>query len=68
MSDGFLDLIIIRDCPKLSLLSLMTELNNGKHVKSPFVTYIKVHASFCVGAFYLLSIISCETVICDRNL
>lgn len=45
MSDGFLDLIIIRDCPKLSLLSLMTELNNGKHVKSPFVTYIKVHAS-----------------------
>ncbi|KAA0052712.1 hypothetical protein IC582_017926 [Cucumis melo] len=44
MSDGFLDLIIIRDCPKLSLLSLMTELNNGKHVKSPFVTYIKVKA------------------------
>ncbi|XP_038883381.1 sphingosine kinase 1 isoform X1 [Benincasa hispida] len=44
MSDGFLDLIIIRDCPKLSLLSLMTQLNNGKHVKSPFVTYIKVKA------------------------
>lgn len=43
MSDGFLDLIIIKDCTKLSLLSLMTELNNGKHVKSPFVTYIKVH-------------------------
>ncbi|KAG7033898.1 Sphingosine kinase 1, partial [Cucurbita argyrosperma subsp. argyrosperma] len=44
MSDGFLDLIIIRDCPKLSLLALMTELNNGRHVKSPFVTYIKVKA------------------------
>ncbi|XP_022142216.1 sphingosine kinase 1 isoform X2 [Momordica charantia] len=44
MSDGFLDLILVRDCPKLSLLSLMSDLSNGKHVKSPFVTYIKVKA------------------------
>ncbi|XP_039168558.1 sphingosine kinase 2 isoform X2 [Eucalyptus grandis] len=43
-SDGCLDLIAIRDCPKLSLLSLMTELNNGGHVKSPHVIYIKVKA------------------------
>lgn len=43
-SDGFLDLILIRDCPKLSLLSLMTELNNGNHVKSPYVLYLKVKA------------------------
>lgn len=45
MSDGFLDLILVRDCPKLSLLSLMSDLSNGKHVKSPFVTYIKVDIS-----------------------
>ncbi|KAI4365106.1 hypothetical protein MLD38_021124 [Melastoma candidum] len=43
-SDGYLDLIAIRDCPKLALLSLMTELSNGGHVKSPHVTYLKVKA------------------------
>ncbi|XP_021895121.1 sphingosine kinase 2-like, partial [Carica papaya] len=43
-SDGFLDLIMIRDCPKLSLLALMTELKTGDHVKSPYVIYIKVKA------------------------
>ncbi|XP_028097028.1 sphingosine kinase 1-like isoform X1 [Camellia sinensis] len=41
-SDGYLDLIIIRSCPKCALLSLMTELNNGNHVKSPHVLYLKV--------------------------
>ncbi|KAA8519864.1 hypothetical protein F0562_014046 [Nyssa sinensis] len=43
-SDGYLDLIIIRNCPTLSLLMLMTELNNGNHVKSPHVLYLKVKA------------------------
>ncbi|KAI3456329.1 hypothetical protein Pfo_012992 [Paulownia fortunei] len=43
-SDGCLDLIMIKDCPKLSLLKLMTELNNGGHVKSPYVSYLKVKA------------------------
>ncbi|KAL7603810.1 hypothetical protein Lser_V15G16554 [Lactuca serriola] len=42
--DGYLDLIIVRQCPKLALLSLMSELNNGGHVKSPYVVYIKVKA------------------------
>ncbi|CAL5360654.1 unnamed protein product [Camellia sinensis] len=41
-SDGYLDLIIIRSCPKCALLSLMTELNNGNHVKSPHVLYLKL--------------------------
>uniref|UniRef100_A0A2N9GPW4 YegS/DAGK C-terminal domain-containing protein n=1 Tax=Fagus sylvatica TaxID=28930 RepID=A0A2N9GPW4_FAGSY len=45
-SDGYLDLILIRDCPQLSLLSLMTGLNNGSHVKSPYVMYLKVKAFF----------------------
>ncbi|GAV58854.1 DAGK_cat domain-containing protein [Cephalotus follicularis] len=43
-SDGYLDLIIVRDCPKFELLSLMSELNNGGHVKSPQVKYLKVKA------------------------
>lgn len=43
-SDGYLDLIMIKDCPRLSLLSLMTKMNNGGHVKSPYVTYLKVKA------------------------
>ncbi|GKV30929.1 hypothetical protein SLEP1_g39695 [Rubroshorea leprosula] len=43
-SDGYLDLIVTKDIPKLSLLSLMTQLNNGNHVKSPHVLYLKVKA------------------------
>lgn len=43
-SDSYLDLIIIRDCQKLPLLKLMTELSNGGHVKSPHVLYLKVKA------------------------
>uniref|UniRef100_A0A7N0V086 sphingosine kinase n=1 Tax=Kalanchoe fedtschenkoi TaxID=63787 RepID=A0A7N0V086_KALFE len=41
-SDGYLDLIVIKDCPRVGLMSLMTELSNGGHVKSPYVTYLKV--------------------------
>lgn len=43
-SDGYLDLIITKNCPKLHLLSMMSELNKGGHVKSPYVTYLKVKA------------------------
>ncbi|XP_071741517.1 sphingosine kinase 2-like isoform X2 [Rutidosis leptorrhynchoides] len=43
--DGYLDLIVIRQCPKLALLSLMSKMNNGGHVKSPYVLYIKVKAA-----------------------
>ncbi|XP_047166134.1 sphingosine kinase 1-like isoform X2 [Vigna umbellata] len=43
-SDGYLDLIIMKNCPKLPLLSLMSEMNNGGHVKSPHVMYLKVKA------------------------
>ncbi|KAK7327963.1 hypothetical protein VNO77_22057 [Canavalia gladiata] len=43
-SDGYLDLIIVKNCPKLPLLSMMSDLNNGGHVKSPYVTYLKVRA------------------------
>ncbi|XP_075523171.1 sphingosine kinase 2-like isoform X3 [Primulina tabacum] len=43
-SDGYLDLIMIKDIPKFALLKSMTELNSGSHVKSPFVSYLKVKA------------------------
>ncbi|KAK1378841.1 Sphingosine kinase 1 [Heracleum sosnowskyi] len=43
-ADGYLDLIVMRTCSKLSLLALMIELNNGNHVKSPDVLYLKVKA------------------------
>nr|XP_043623875.1 sphingosine kinase 2-like isoform X2 [Erigeron canadensis] len=42
--DGYLDLIVIRKCPKLALISLMSKMDNGGHVKSPYVVYIKVKA------------------------
>ncbi|KAL4562059.1 hypothetical protein LXL04_034249 [Taraxacum kok-saghyz] len=42
--DGYLDLIVTRECPKLALLSLMSEMSNGHHVRSPYVLYIKVKA------------------------
>jgi sphingosine kinase len=43
-SDGFLDLIVMKDCPKLALLSLMTKLSDGTHVQSPYASYLKVKA------------------------
>lgn len=41
-SDGFLDLIVLKNCPKLALLSLMTQISEGTHVQSPYVAYLKV--------------------------
>ncbi|XP_020222547.1 sphingosine kinase 2 isoform X2 [Cajanus cajan] len=41
-SDGYLDLIVMKNCPKLPLLSIMSDLNNGGHVKSPYIMYLKV--------------------------
>ncbi|KAJ4976346.1 hypothetical protein NE237_001452 [Protea cynaroides] len=43
-SDGYLDLLVLRDCSKASLLGLMTKVNDGSHVKSPHILYLKVKA------------------------
>ncbi|PHT56019.1 hypothetical protein CQW23_04505 [Capsicum baccatum] len=43
-SDGYLDLVVMKDCPKLSLAMLMSEMNKGGHVRSPHVLYLKVKA------------------------
>ncbi|KAH7675809.1 sphingosine kinase protein [Dioscorea alata] len=43
-SDGFLDVVIVKDCPKAAFLSLMLKMNDGSHVKSRYVMYLKVKA------------------------
>ncbi|XP_009794880.1 sphingosine kinase 1 [Nicotiana tabacum] len=43
-ADGYLDLVVMKDCSKLSLLALMSDLNKGGHVRSPHVLYLKVKA------------------------
>ncbi|KAG0477227.1 hypothetical protein HPP92_013631 [Vanilla planifolia] len=43
-SDGFLDLVLIKDCPKSSLVSILLKMKDGKHVNSPYVLYLKVKA------------------------
>ncbi|KAG0500706.1 hypothetical protein HPP92_000778 [Vanilla planifolia] len=43
-SDGFLDLVLIKDCPKSALLSILMKTKNGTHVQSPYVIYLKVKA------------------------
>ncbi|GMI93381.1 sphingosine kinase 1 [Hibiscus trionum] len=43
-SDGYLDLIMLKDLPRLSLLSLMSNMNDGSYVESPHITYLKVKA------------------------
>ena len=44
-SDGYLDVIIIKDCPKSAFMSILLKMKDGSHVKSPYVTYLKVHFS-----------------------
>ncbi|XP_038981684.1 sphingosine kinase 1 isoform X2 [Phoenix dactylifera] len=43
-SDGCLDAVVLRDCPKSALLSLMLKMSDGSYVKSPYVSYLKVKA------------------------
>ncbi|KAJ9566441.1 hypothetical protein OSB04_002407 [Centaurea solstitialis] len=60
--DGFLDLIVMRDCPKLALISLMSEMSNGHYVKSPHVLYIKLQNYLSVFNIPTRGIIRCFTV------
>lgn len=43
-SDGYLDLIIMKDCPRWTLLNLLLKVQTGGHIKSKYVEYIKVKA------------------------
>lgn len=54
-SDGYLDLIVVKKCPKWSLLSLLLKLKDGGHVKSEYIQYLKVKAfrlspGGCIGS------------------
>lgn len=55
-SDGYLDLIIIKNCPKLPLLSMLSELNKGGHVKSPYLTYLKVWSSIRFSSIFFVAL------------
>lgn len=41
-SDGYMDAVIVKDCPKADLLGLLMKMSDGSYVKSPYVTYLKV--------------------------
>jgi sphingosine kinase len=41
-SDGYMDAVIVKDCPKADLLGLLMKMGDGSYVKSPYVTYLKV--------------------------
>ncbi|WOL18089.1 hypothetical protein Cni_G26882 [Canna indica] len=43
-SDGYLDVIILKDSPKAALLGMMLMMNDGSYVSSPYVMYLKVKA------------------------
>ena len=55
-SDGCLDVILIKECPKLDLLSILTEVSKGNHVKSPHVLYFKVSWLYCAKDLFFLLI------------
>ncbi|KAJ7560569.1 hypothetical protein O6H91_04G135600 [Diphasiastrum complanatum] len=43
-SDGYLDLVVLRNCPKWALLKLVLQMQKGTHIKSKYVQYLKVKA------------------------
>lgn len=43
-SDGCWDLVVVNDVPKMALMKLFLSIENGEHVESPDVTYLKVRA------------------------
>lgn len=43
-ADGYLDAVIIKDCPRLDVLGLMTQMKDGAYVNSPCVEHFKVKA------------------------
>ncbi|XP_072952369.1 sphingosine kinase 1-like [Typha angustifolia] len=52
-SDGYLDAVIVRDCPRSALLALLLKMSGGSYVNSPYVIYLKVKA-FQIEPGYLV--------------
>eukprot|EP00249_Psilotum_nudum_P025719 c30552_g1_i1 orf=600-2051(+) len=44
LADGYLDLIVVEDCPRWELLGLLMKMRDGSHVNSKHVKYLKVKA------------------------
>ena len=42
LDDGFFDLVLIKDAPRLKLLNLMSKLFSGKHILDQLVQYKKI--------------------------
>lgn len=45
-SDGYLDVIILKDCPRSAILGMMLNMSDGSYVKSPYIMYLKVRYVF----------------------
>ncbi|CAK9874031.1 unnamed protein product [Sphagnum jensenii] len=43
-SDGCLDLVIMKECPRWKLFQLLFKVRSGEHIKSKYVQYFKVKA------------------------
>ncbi|XP_078428597.1 sphingosine kinase 2-like isoform X2 [Wolffia australiana] len=43
-SDGYIDVVIVKECAKPTLASLLANVSNGSHVKYPCAMYLKVKA------------------------
>lgn len=43
-SDGCLDLVIMKECPRWDLFQLLLKIRSGRHIKSKYVEYLKVKA------------------------
>lgn len=41
-SDGYLDMVVVKDCPRWALLNLLLKIDTGGHIKSKYVEYLKV--------------------------
>jgi sphingosine kinase len=41
-SDGCLDLVIMKECPRWDLFQLLLKIRSGRHIKSKYVEYLKV--------------------------
>ncbi|KAH7662344.1 Sphinganine kinase protein [Dioscorea alata] len=71
-SDGYLDMTIIRDCPKTALLMMLLKMDEGNHVKSDYVMHLKVKAlrlepGQCVGNPKKGGIVDCDGEIIARG-
>ena len=60
-ADGYMDLIVMKECPKWTLLNLLLKVQTGGHIKSKYVEYIKVMQNLSrtfLGCSFMLIILN----------